>query len=607
MFGKLKARVKRGDDGGATTTAQPPVRSVRRYNSAVHRDAPTRDPREEDTGGADEDEGPRQLDSNDKSGVRTAAKLMKIIKKPVRNPREEMVAFNEGGEEDGRRQELFPLRAGAGRAIRHFSASAAQIREGENSSSPSPARFCSSVTQTTGERNLLSALLADPEMNDFGDDTRGSRINAGEASTLRRTKLAQDEKRRSKKKDSNHRDRKVTAREVPFWQGGANDATHQQEQDTQKEIFSRRDGRSSRRNGHSSGTKARRHLSPQKEILFSSLQDCVEGMGFDPADIETAIESTDAKSSADAARVVEWLAEHRDKLRGSSTGTALTADSNERVEELQESLKDSNHRDRKITEREVPFWRGSANDATHQQDTQKESSRRDCHSSRRNGHSSGTKARRRLSPQLTSSLRDCVKDMGFDPADIETAIESTDAKSSADAARVVEWLAEHRDKPRGSSTGTALTTDSDERVEEIQESLKELGFSADYIRRKKELYRRHSSKLGAEEFISAMLEVAASEDSSSSSDESSMEDFASPANISEIAEVTEADKRVLALDDSLRELGYCQELVKERQTSYRQYSNTMKPEDFISAMLEVEDGITATPARDVLPRPHGRG
>ena len=468
MFGKLKARVKRGDDGGATTTAQPPVRSVRRYNSAVHRDAPTRDPREEDTGGADEDEGPRQLDSNDKSGVRTAAKLMKIIKKPVRNPREEMVAFNEGGEEDGRRQELFPLRAGAGRAIRHFSASAAQIREGENSSSPSPARFCSSVTQTTGERNLLSALLADPEMNDFGDDTRGSRINAGEASTLRRTKLAQDEKRRSKKKDSNQRDRKVA-------------------------------------------------------------------------------------------------------------------------------------------EREVPFWRGSANDATHQQDTQKESSRRDCHSSRRNGHSSGTKARRRLSPQLTSSLRDYVKDMGFDPADIETAIESTDAKSSADAARVVEWLAEHRDKPRGSSTGTALTTDSDERVEEIQESLKELGFSADYIRRKKELYRRHSSKLGAEEFISAMLEVAASEDSSSSSDESSMEDFASPANISEIAEVTEADKRVLALDDSLRELGYCQELVKERQTSYRQYSNTMKPEDFISAMLEVEDGITATPARDVLPRPHGRG
>jgi Holliday junction resolvasome RuvABC DNA-binding subunit len=394
---------------------------------------------------------------------------MKIIKKPVRNPREEMVAFNEGGEEDGRRQELFPLRAGAGRATRHFSASAAQIREGENSSSPSPARFCSSVTQTTGERNLLSALLADPEMNDFGDDTRGSRINAGEASTLRRTKLAQDEKRRSKKKDSNHRDRKVT-------------------------------------------------------------------------------------------------------------------------------------------EREVPFWRGSANDATHQQDTQKEiSSRRDCHSSRRNGHSSGTKARRHLSPQLTSSLRDCVKDMGFDPADIETAIESTDAKSSADAARVVEWLAEHRDKPRGSSTGTAFTADSNERVEELHESLKELGFSADYIRRKKELYRRHSSKLGAEEFISAMLEVAASEDSSSSSDESSMEDFASPANISEIAEVTEADKRVLALDDSLRELGYCQELVKERQTSYRQYSNTMKPEDFISAMLEVEDGITATPARDVLPRPHGRG
>jgi Holliday junction resolvasome RuvABC DNA-binding subunit len=197
--------------------------------------------------------------------------------------------------------------------------------------------------------------------------------------------------------------------------------------------------------------------------------------------------------------------------------------------------------------------------------------------------------------------------MGFDPADIETAIESTDAKSSADAARVVEWLAEHRDKPRGSSTGTALTADSNERVEELQESLKKMGFSADYIRRKKELYWRHSSKLGAEEFISAMLEVDASEDSSSSSDESSMEDFATPANISEIAEVTEADKRVLALDDSLRKLGYCQELVKERQTVYRQYSNTMKPEDFISAMLEVEDGITATPARDVLPRLHGRG
>ena len=464
MFGKPKARVKRGDDGGAATTAQPPVRSIRRDNSG-----------EEDAGCADEDEGPRQLDSSDKSsgsgnsGVQTAAKLMKNIKQPARDPREEMVAFNKGGEEDGRRQELSPLRAGAGRANRRFGTSAAQIREGGNSSSPSPARLFSSVPQTMGERNHLSALLADPEMNDFGDDTHGSRINAGEASTSRRTKLAQDEKRRSKKKDSNHRDRKVIEREVPFWRGSANDATHQQ--DTQKEISSRRDG----------------------------------------------------------------------------------------------------------------------------------------HSSRRNGHSSGTKARRRLSPQLTSSLQDCIKDMGFDPADIETAIESTDAKSSADAARVVEWLAEHRDKPRGSSTGTALTADSTERVEELQESLKEMGFSADYIRRKKELYWRHSSKLGAEEFISAMLEVDASEDSSSSSDESSMEDFATPANISEIAEVTEADKRVLALDDSLRKLGYCQELVKERQTVYRQYSNTMKPEDFISAMLEVEDGITATPARDVLPRLHGRG
>ena len=92
--------------------------------------------------------------------------------------------------------------------------------------------------------------------------------------------------------------------------------------------------------------------------------------------------------------------------------------------------------------------------------------------------------RRRPSTCTNRRLRDCVKDVGFDPADIETAIVSTDAKSSADAARVVEWLAEHRDKPRGSSTGTALTTDSDERVEEIQESLKELGFSADYIRRK---------------------------------------------------------------------------------------------------------------------------
>ncbi len=143
----------------------------------------------------------------------------------------------------------------------------------------------------------------------------------------------------------------------------------------------------------------------------------------------------------------------------------------------------------------------------------------------------------------------------------------------------------HHDELSGSSTGTSLTADSNERIEELQESLKELGFSVDDSRRKREEFRRHSSKMGADEFISAMLEVA-SEDSSSSPDESSTEDLVTscgaqtsraPVIISAIAEVTEADKRVQALNDSLLELGYCQEHIIERQSSYRQLSNTIKP------------------------------
>lgn len=46
----------------------------------------------------------------------------------------------------------------------------------------------------------------------------------------------------------------------------------------------------------------------------------------------------------------------------------------------------------------------------------------------------------------TSSLVACLGDMGFDPSHIEMAIESTDAKSSADVPKVVEWLGNHEEQ-----------------------------------------------------------------------------------------------------------------------------------------------------------------
>jgi len=130
-----------------------------------------------------------------------------------------------------------------------------------------------------------------------------------------------------------------------------------------------------------------------------------------------------------------------------------------------------------------------------------------------------------------SSLTECLGNMGFDPSDIEMAIESTNANSSDDAARVAAWLGDHKGECKHEeedddsthscdetqytkhthvSTGTDGTTEtaeSDERVQELKDSLVQLGFSKDDIKRQKELYRRHSDILNAQDFISVMLEM----------------------------------------------------------------------------------------------------
>ena len=148
--------------------------------------------------------------------------------------------------------------------------------------------------------------------------------------------------------------------------------------------------------------------------------------------------------------------------------------------------------------------------------------------------------------------------MGFNTSDIELAIDETNATSSEDAPKVVEWLGEHEGEAkrrRRSSEGGGLsssnksidsdeedddlltyydeeeddftlhtkrtqtshatyntsqtteTEESDEKIQELQDSLRDLGFSKGDIKRGKELYRRHSDKMDAQSFISAMLEV----------------------------------------------------------------------------------------------------
>ncbi|KAL9187314.1 hypothetical protein ACHAXT_001417 [Thalassiosira profunda] len=164
-----------------------------------------------------------------------------------------------------------------------------------------------------------------------------------------------------------------------------------------------------------------------------------------------------------------------------------------------------------------------------------------------------------------SSLTDCLGDMGFDPDAVRVAIKSTNATSSKDAPRVIEWLGEHEGECQSRSAGsrssqnrratidsgdgsrdvryksnhtfnersistdsgddthythatkkshashvsnaTTDTMESDENVQELKTSLRNLGYSRDDIRRHKEVYRRHSHEMRAEQFIMAMMEI----------------------------------------------------------------------------------------------------
>lgn len=146
-----------------------------------------------------------------------------------------------------------------------------------------------------------------------------------------------------------------------------------------------------------------------------------------------------------------------------------------------------------------------------------------------------SKSSSKESSTFRTSLIESLCDMGFNENDIEMAIEKTNAKTSSDTAKVVEWLGEHegecktvdihdghsdeenedeeetlytkRTQASNNTNQTTETEESDERVQELQDSLRNLGYNKVDIKRNKELYRRHSDKMDAQSFIAAMMEV----------------------------------------------------------------------------------------------------
>jgi len=154
------------------------------------------------------------------------------------------------------------------------------------------------------------------------------------------------------------------------------------------------------------------------------------------------------------------------------------------------------------------------------------------------GEKKKNKSSSKESSTFRTSLIESLCDMGFNETDIEMAIEKTNAKTSSDTAKVVEWLGEHEGeckivdihdghsdeekedeeetlytKRTQASAGTnntnqtTETEESDDRVQELQDSLRNLGYNKADIKRNKELYRRHSDKMDAQSFIAAMMEV----------------------------------------------------------------------------------------------------
>jgi len=152
------------------------------------------------------------------------------------------------------------------------------------------------------------------------------------------------------------------------------------------------------------------------------------------------------------------------------------------------------------------------------------------------GDKKKNKSSSKESSTFRTSLIESLCDMGFNETDIEMAIEKTNAKTSSDTAKVVEWLGEHegecktvdihdgqhsdeekedeeetlytkRTQASNNTNQTTETEESDERVQELQDSLRNLGYNKADIKRNKELYRRHSDKMDAQSFISAMMEV----------------------------------------------------------------------------------------------------
>ena len=211
------------------------------------------------------------------------------------------------------------------------------------------------------------------------------------------------------------------------------------------------------------------------------------------------------------------------------------------------------------------------------------------------GDKKKNKSSSKESSTFRTSLIESLCDMGFNETDIEMAIEKTNAKTSSDTAKVVEWLGEHegecetvdfhdghsdeekedeeetlytkRTQASNNTNQTTETEESDERVQELQDSLRNLGYNKVDIKRNKELYRRHSDKMDAQSFISAMLEVE-DEVPMNPAEESTKKTSASSKKSKKILDESERSMDLGELEhqkliDSISEMGFGRDQIKK--------------------------------------------
>ena len=203
--------------------------------------------------------------------------------------------------------------------------------------------------------------------------------------------------------------------------------------------------------------------------------------------------------------------------------------------------------------------------------------------------------------------------MGFEQLSIEIALKETGARSSEDVCRVVTWLGEQKSKDEDETTqytnytntskdtnDTTETEESDERKQELQDTLSSLGFSKPEINVGKEMYSRHLENTNPQNFISAMLEVedelappTVSAEKPKDEDETTQytKHTQTSKDTNGTTEMEESDERVQELKESLRSLGFSKQDINQGMKIHCRHSDDMTTQDFISAMLEVEDEL----------------